>query len=97
MTNIQMEGIPYKASSQMTTYFLAGRYEVLFHNASVLLPYVQSGKATLMGITSPKRVPSLPDVPTIAEAGGDLKDFSVHAWWGRSAERGVGIGGFRAC
>src|SRR3546814_8389922 len=79
MTNIQMEGIAYKASSQMTTDFLAGQYEALFHNASVLLPYVQSGKATLIEITSHKRVPSLPDEPAVAEAGGDLKDFSVLA------------------
>ncbi|MBO9356793.1 tripartite tricarboxylate transporter substrate binding protein [Bordetella petrii] len=89
LTNIQMDGIPYKASSQMTTDFLAGQYEVLFHNASVLLPYVQSGKATLMGITSPKRVPSLPDVPTVAEAGGGLKNFAVHAWWGLHAPAGT--------
>lgn len=89
MTGIQMEGIPYKASSQMTTDFLSGQYEVLFHNASVLLPYVKAGKATLMGITSPKRVRALPDVPTVAEADTELADFSVHAWWGLHAPAGT--------
>lgn len=89
MTNIEMQGIPYKTSSQMTTDFLAGQYEVLFHNASVLLPHIKAGKATLMGITSPKRVAALPDVPTVAEAGGSLKGFAVHAWWGMYVPAGT--------
>ena len=89
MTNVDMQGIPYKASSQMTTDFLAGQYEVLFHNASVLLPHIKAGKATLMGITSPKRIAALKDVPTVDEAGGDLKGFAVHAWWGMYAPAGT--------
>jgi tripartite-type tricarboxylate transporter receptor subunit TctC len=78
---ISMEGIPYKASSQMTTDLLAGHYEVLFHNSSVMLPHARAGAARIMGITSAERLPSLPDVPTVAEAG-KLPGFDVSAWWG---------------
>nr|WP_186329826.1 tripartite tricarboxylate transporter substrate binding protein [Variovorax boronicumulans] len=85
---IQMEGIPYKASSQMTTDLLAGHYEVLFHNSSVLLPHVQAGAARAMGITSAQRTPQLPDVPTVGEAG-KLPGFEVSAWWGLYAPAGT--------
>ena len=61
---IQMEGIPYKTSAQMTTDLLAGHYEVLFHNSSVLLPHVQSGAARAMGVTAAERVATVPGVPT---------------------------------
>ncbi len=89
MTNIQMQGIPYKSSAQMTTDLLAGHYEVLFHNSSVMLPHIKAGNATLLGITSPKRIADLRDVPTIAEASDDLKGFAVHAWWGMYAPAGT--------
>lgn len=85
---LQMEGIPYKASSQMTTDLLAGHYEVLFHNSSVMLPHVQAGAARAMGITSAERTPTLPDMPTVAEAG-KLPGFEVSAWWGLYAPAGT--------
>ncbi|WP_326538590.1 Bug family tripartite tricarboxylate transporter substrate binding protein [Pseudorhodoferax sp.] len=83
-----MEGIPYKASSQMTTDLLAGHYEVLFHNSSVVLPHAQAGAARIMGITSAERTPALPEVPTVAEAG-KLPGFAVSAWWGLYAPAGT--------
>lgn len=85
---IQMQGIPYRSSAQMTTDLLGGHYEVLFHNSSVLLPHAKGGAARVLGITSAERVPTLPDIPTIAEAGG-LKGFSVNAWWGLHAPAGT--------
>jgi len=67
---------------------LAGHYEILFHNSSVVLPHARSGAARLMGITSPQRSPALPDVPTVAEAGG-LPAFAVGAWFGLYAPAGT--------
>lgn len=81
MTGVQMQAIPYKSSAQMATDLIAGHYEVLFHNSSVMLPHVQSGNATPLAVTGVERVKTLPDVPTVAEAA-DLKGFSVNAWWG---------------
>lgn len=88
MAGLKMLGIPYKSSAQMMTDLLAGHYEVLFHNSSVVLPHARSGAARIMGITSAERAAALPDVPTIAEAG-DLKGFSVYAWWGLHAPAGT--------
>ncbi len=88
MAGIQMQGIPYRSSAQMTTDLLGGHYEVLFHNSSVVLPHVRNGAVKLMGITSAERIPALPDIPTIAEAGG-LRGFVVNAWWGLHAPAGT--------
>ena len=81
MTGMQMEAIPYKSSAQMATDLLAGHYEVLFHNSSVMMPYVQSGAARPLAVTSAERVSTLPNIPTVAESG-KLKGFVVNAWWG---------------
>jgi len=85
---LNLEGIPYKASSQMTTDLLAGHYEVLFHNSSVMVPHMRAGTVRVMGITSAERTATLPDVPTVAEAG-NLPGFDVSAWWGLYAPAGT--------
>lgn len=88
MAGVQMQGVPYKSSAQMTTDLLAGVYEVLFHNSSVMLPHARGGAARILGITSAERNASLPDVPTVAEAGA-LRGFAVSAWWGLYAPAGT--------
>lgn len=88
MTGMKMEGIPYKSSAQMMADLLAGHYEVLFHNSSVVLPHAQRGTARVLGITGATRAASIPDIPTVAEAG-NLKGFSVNAWWGLYAPAGT--------
>lgn len=88
MAGLRLQGVPYKSSAQMTTDLLAGVYEVLFHNSSVVLPHARGGAARILGITSAERNPTLPDVPTVAEAGG-LKGFAVSAWWGLYAPAGL--------
>jgi tripartite-type tricarboxylate transporter receptor subunit TctC len=81
MTGLPMQPIAYKSSAQMATDLLAGHYEVLFHNSSVMLPYVQAGKARALGVTSADRLSTMKDIPTVREAA-NLKDFNVNAWWG---------------
>lgn len=88
MTGVKMDGIPYKSSAQMMTDLLAGHYEVLFHNSSVVLPHARAGGAKILGITSGERNPSLADIPTIAEAAG-IPGFAVNAWWGIYAPAGT--------
>ncbi len=80
MAGIDLLHIPYKSSAQMTTDILGGQVEVVFHNAPVLLPHVKSGALRGLGITSAKRNPSAPDLPSIAEAG--VPGFEVTAWFG---------------
>ncbi|HSV44672.1 MAG TPA: tripartite tricarboxylate transporter substrate binding protein [Ramlibacter sp.] len=88
MAGVKMEGVPYKSSAQMMTDLLAGHYEVLFHNSSVVLPHARAGAAKILAITSVERSRMLPEVPTVAEAAG-LPGFSVNAWWGIYAPAGT--------
>ena len=88
MAGISMQGIPYKSSAQMMTDLIAGHYEVLFHNSSVVLPHAKSGTARVLAITSAQRIGSSPEVPTVAESGG-LQGFAVSAWWGLHAPAGT--------
>lgn len=90
MTGLEMQAIPYKSSAQMASDLLAGHYEVLFHNSSVMLPYVLAGSARALGVTSAQRLPALPDVPAVGEAE-PLAGFEVMAWWGMYAPAGMPV------
>jgi tripartite-type tricarboxylate transporter receptor subunit TctC len=87
MAGLKIEGIPYKASSQMTTDLLGGHIEMLFHNAPVVLPHVKSGAMKGIAITSGQRNQSAPEIPTLNEAG--LPGYEVTAWWAMYAPSGT--------
>lgn len=80
LEKINLVAIPYKSSAQMTTDAIGGQIEVLFHNAQVLLPHVKAGTLRPIAITSAKRSASVPDIPTMAEAG--VPGFEITAWFG---------------
>jgi tripartite-type tricarboxylate transporter receptor subunit TctC len=80
MTAIQIVHVPYKSSMQGITDLMEGRVDIMFDNLPTLAPYVKSGKLRGLGQTGQSRSPTLPDVPTIAEAG--LPGFEVTAWSG---------------
>ena len=84
---INMNGIPYKSSAQMTTDGIGGQFEVMFHNAPVVLPHIKAGSLRALAITSNKRSPSAPDLPTMSEAG--VSGFEVTAWFGVMAPAGT--------
>ena len=87
LAGIKLVSIPYKSSAQMTTDAIGGQIEVLFHNAPVLLPHLKSGGLRGIAITSAKRSPAVPDLPTMAEAG--VPGFEITAWFGFMAPRGT--------
>jgi tripartite-type tricarboxylate transporter receptor subunit TctC len=68
------------SSAQMTTDAIGGHYEVLFHNAPVVLPHIKAGNLKALAITSGKRSPVSPEVPTMLEAG--IGNFEITAWFG---------------
>jgi tripartite-type tricarboxylate transporter receptor subunit TctC len=80
LEKINLVAIPYKSSAQMTTDAIGGQIEVLWHNAQVLIPHVKAGTLRPLAITSAKRSPALPDIPTMAEAG--VPGFEITAWFG---------------
>ena len=80
LEKINLVAIPYKSSAQMTTDAIGVQIDVLFHNAQVLLPHVKAGTLRPIAITSAKRSASVPDIPTMAEAG--VPGFEITAWFG---------------
>ncbi|QHI97795.1 tripartite tricarboxylate transporter substrate binding protein [Xylophilus rhododendri] len=75
-----MTHVAYKGSGPAIIDVIAGRVSGLFDAASVVSPFVKSGQLRPLMVTSAKRVPSLPDVPTATELG--LKDFEILAFIG---------------
>lgn len=75
-----MNHVPYKGSAPAMTDLIAGRLDALFDATSVIAPFIKSGQLRPLLVTSDKRVPAFPDVPTAAEAG--LKDFNIVSFIG---------------
>ena len=78
--NPTMNHVPYKGSSPAMTDLIAGRLDAMFDATSVIAPFIKSGQLRPLLVTSDKRVPAFPDVPTAAEAG--LKDFNIISFIG---------------
>ncbi len=87
MAGVQMIYVPYKGSAQVTTAVLGGEVPLMFSNMLAIMPFVQTGRFRALGVTGLKRVPSAPDVPTIAEAG--LPGYEVAGWYGLVAPAGT--------
>jgi tripartite-type tricarboxylate transporter receptor subunit TctC len=80
LAGIQMEHVPYKGSGPAIQDVIAGHVPLMFDTTVVAAPHIQSGKVRALAVTSPKRVKSLPDVPTMAEAG--VKGYEIVSWQG---------------
>lgn len=82
-----MVHIPYKGAGPALNDLLAGNVSMGFMTSLGLVPHVQGGKLRALAAASPRRIPELPDVPTMAEAG--LPDFHVLSWNGLAAPAGT--------
>ncbi len=69
VTGIDMVHVPYKGAILSLTDVMGGHVDSMFIAASAAIPHIQSGRVRALGVTSKRRAPSLPDVPTFAEAG----------------------------
>ena len=69
MAKVKMQRIQFKSVGPSLISVLSGESQLTYSNISAALPHIQSGRLRLLGVTSLKRVPTLPDVPTISEAG----------------------------
>jgi len=79
-TKAKWQYIPYKGGSQAIGDTVAGQTQVLMNGMLATLPFVQSGKLKVIGVSKSTRVPLLPDVPTIAEQG--VPGFESGTWQG---------------
>jgi tripartite-type tricarboxylate transporter receptor subunit TctC len=78
LTGAKLTPIAYKSSAQSVVDTIAGRIELQFGTMAPVLPHVRSGKLRALAVTSTKRAPALPEVPTAQEAG--LAGFDVTLW-----------------
>ncbi|MGI4777129.1 MAG: Bug family tripartite tricarboxylate transporter substrate binding protein [Janthinobacterium lividum] len=79
--------VPYRGSAPAVADLLGGQVESMFDNTPSALPHVQAGRLRAIAITSARRSPLLPDVPTIAESG--YPGFEVQSWFALAAPAGT--------
>jgi tripartite-type tricarboxylate transporter receptor subunit TctC len=84
---LNMVHVPYKGVGPLLSDLMAGRLQAFFSSASAAMPQIKGGKLKALGVTTPQRMNSLPQVPTIAEAG--LPGFSYTLWGGLFAPAGT--------
>jgi tripartite-type tricarboxylate transporter receptor subunit TctC len=85
--NLQVTHVPYAGAPAAMLDLIAGRLTFTFGTVNVQLPQVQAGKIRALAVTSSSRLPALPDVPTVAEAG--LPGFEYSGWLGIAAPAGT--------
>jgi len=87
MAGINMVHIPYKGAAPALTDVVAGHASLYFTSPISAQSFVKAGRLRMVAVTSAKRSSSLPDLPTIAEAG--FPDFDLTSWWGMLVPAGV--------
>jgi tripartite-type tricarboxylate transporter receptor subunit TctC len=80
LTKVNFVHVPYKGLPQAVTDLLGGRLQIVFGSPSSTLPAARDGKLRLLAVTTPKRSPALPEVPTIAESG--VPGYEFTGWIG---------------
>jgi len=84
---LDMTNVSYRGNAPALTDVVAGHLQTMFSNISDAIPQAASGSVRLLGVSSEKRVPQIPDVPTIAESG--FPGFNVLTWNGLMAPAGT--------
>lgn len=89
-STIDMNHVPYKGNAPAMTDVIGGQINMMLDIVSTASTYIHSNKVRAVAVTSPKRNPSLPDVPTFAESGLEgLKGFDVGGWYGVYGPKGM--------
>ena len=84
---VRLTNIPYKGTGPALTDLLGGQVDLLCDQTTQTIPYIKDGRVKAFGTTTMKRLPAIPNVPTLNEQG--LKGFEVKVWHGVSAPKGV--------
>ena len=79
-TGVSMTHVPYKGSGQAIVDLVSGQVDLNFESPPNVLPHLRSGKVRVLAITSRERSPTLPDVPTLEEAG--VSGAEISQWFG---------------
>jgi tripartite-type tricarboxylate transporter receptor subunit TctC len=90
LTGTQMVHSPYKGSGPALIDLMGGNVDLMFDNLPSSMPHIKSGKLLALAVTSAARSSALPEVPTVAEAGGaSLASFEASSWFGLLAPAGT--------
>jgi tripartite-type tricarboxylate transporter receptor subunit TctC len=79
MTNTDMVHVPYKGTGPAMADLLGGQVQILFGGIASEIPFVRSGRLKGLGVTTPKRLPGVPDIPAIAET---VPGYEAVLWYG---------------
>ena len=87
MTGVAMVHVPYKGGAPALTDLIAGQIELMFAQAVTAVPQAKAGKIRALAVTTRKRSPLLPEMPTVAEAG--LPGYEADLWQGIAVRTGT--------
>ena len=80
MAHIELVHVPYKGTGPALTDLIGGQVQIMFGTAAITLNQIRAGRLKPLGVSSAKRTPLLPEVPTIAESGAP--GYEMIIWWG---------------
>ena len=86
MTGIKMTHVPYKGAGPAFPDLIGGQVHVMFDNMPSSIEFIRGGKLRALGVTTAKRSPQLPDVPTVAET---VPGYEASAWFGMGTPKGT--------
>lgn len=87
LTGTRLVHVPYRGTGPAITAIIAGEITVMFMPALAAIPYINNGRLRALGVTTAERLPALPELPTVAEAG--LKGYQSSQWYGMLAPAGT--------
>ncbi len=80
MTGVDMVHVPYKGAQPALTDVIAGQAQLMFATSASVIPYIKAGRLRALAVTTARRSPSIPELPTVAEAG--VPGFEAITWHG---------------
>lgn len=90
LTHTYVVHVPYRGCSPATLDAIGGQVEAVFATTATALPHVRAGKLKAIALTTAKRTPAAPEIPTFRESGvPELKDYEVDNWYGVMAPAGT--------
>jgi tripartite-type tricarboxylate transporter receptor subunit TctC len=87
MTGVNLVHVPYKGVDQATVAVIGGESQIIIHNSAPMFPHVKAGRVRGLAVSTAKRVATLPELPTVAEAG--VPGYEIAPWGGIMAPKGI--------
>jgi tripartite-type tricarboxylate transporter receptor subunit TctC len=87
MAGVKTVHVPFKGAAEALSALISGETDIQFASVSSAIPMIKAARLRALGVTSPSRIPTLPDVPTVAEAG--LPGYAAVAWYGVVGPAGI--------